>query len=190
MKKLLLLIPLCLAIGAGMYFPAKMVPSSGGSSYTLVESFGASPDDGEFIATTTPRTYSAGSFVAGSSYTITRADVSISCPVGRTAGNFTLYIYSSAGGHPVNQLVASTPVTTAAASSGGFIFVPFILLSPLSLTSGTTYHIVLTCDTLDNVNQAEFSCLDGGGDLNISSDAISWSIDASAQITMNTYKTP
>jgi hypothetical protein len=91
---------------------------------------------------TNDKWYAGGSFVAGSSYTLTRVDVYLS-KGGSPTFNATGRIFATSGESPTGAALATSTNTPAVSSLGAACGTLQFDFAGLALTNGTTYSIIV-----------------------------------------------
>lgn len=131
----------------------------------------------------------SSSFVAGSSYTLTKLDMNFKKVGTPSTRNMTVDIFASSGGLPTGSTLGTSSTTYAANSfeSDADGSIGTVTFAGVALTSGTTYCMVFTlsgstdasnyCRTINNTSAGTLGLYNGS----------SWSVDSTGRINFTSY---
>jgi len=189
---LLALAVLCMTTGASWHTVLTGIVSSGETTYTLEDTFGADSSDSPNFADNSTRTYLSSEIVAGSNYTIARVELRMKRVGSGTASDIVCEIRADAGTKPnASPLATSTNTITSAdvATTQGWITFYF---TGLAVTNGTHYYIGIKASSTSASNY--YTCRSGAiasGDIQQSAaGTTTWGATGTRQWYQRTYSSP
>jgi hypothetical protein len=171
------------------------VVGAGGAAactYTLKDSY-TGKDDYDHLGNAASRVWVGGKIIAGSGYDLVRFEVGLSKTNSPTF-TITGYVYAKSGG---GEYPDSTPLgqATATVAASGLsttnteTYAQFNFSTPITLTNGATYYLVLKTSAYDgsNITEIYHSGTVSGALLVESSDGSSWASIGTFTIDYKTY---